>query len=482
MPKIYAAALAISGIHYAGWIPSGQWQTSTNFYGGLWNPSGWARQAGMRSNYSNHYWEWSPSRGNAPPIRENAAVGIGMNVYYGGVQGGASGGASAMSVVLKDQYPPADIHFNGLFETRDRTTGVASGLKGTTVSSPLRETAWFDPTKSDIWMKSRAWDQGLGVKYLEIVRQGRDTAGSALPWGQADVVLTGGDIYSPADCDGKEVYDDKCVATYESPAAGAAVPTDAANQIPEGITELRLKARDLSGNVGWGHHLNPDPSLPPRTDGWVNLKVDKTDPVINVPAVSTIDGQTLYGSSYRITIDATDGSTSTPKDQRSGVVGMTVTVDGVAQTLYGADGGGKTIPVWSCTNSCGRNVWFDLKTWEGSLGGEHTIRITAWDAVGRTAEKILKPTYYPTSIRHGGANGAVDTPAEVTAVRNEIQSQSVDVGDATWWALMQTDRVYVASVDDPADPQQMCREAFADSIEGTRSFRARARPRPLLRP
>lgn len=195
-------------------------------------------------------------------------------------------------------------------------------------------------------------------------------------------------------------------------------------QLPEGITTVRVRAKDINDKFGYGTPFK--------------IKHDETGPSIEVPQESTLN-QTLYGSSYRFSITARDGSSASPGAQRSGVTKMRITVDGVEKRLIDSDGVSKLSPTWACTNSCSRTVDFNLITHTaGDFGGEHTIKVEAWDAVGHRTAKYLYPTYFPTSILFGGSNGDLDTEAEVDEAIAALGGSSIR--EQRWAGLMDDDK------------------------------------------
>jgi hypothetical protein len=82
----------------------------------------------------------------------------------------------------------------------------------------------------------------------------------------------------------------------------------------------------------------------------------------------------------------------------------------------------------------------------------------------------LRPTYWPTSNRYGGTNGTIDESSEVAALRQYLDGRSVTTGDADWWAVEPSERVFIRDTGDPTDVQQMCREGFALDRDGYDDF------------
>jgi hypothetical protein len=144
---------------------------------------------------------------------------------------------------------------------------------------------------------------------------------------------------------------------------------------------------------------------------------------------------------------------------------MRITVDGAEQPILDS-AAWRYSPEWSCANSCARAVYFDLRTYDlGDFGGQHEIKIEAWDALGHATVKTLRPTYYPTSVRFGGIDGRVNSVDEVRSYLTTAEASEVGLGDDLWRALMASDRTYVAAQALAIDPQQMCREEMGDNYD-----------------
>ena len=439
----YISELAISGVNHAAY--------ATAAFGGVVGPPGWVVSAFQDNNWTGGYWEWSTARGNAVPRYDDDKVVVGMMSRFNGNYAYGTAGARGVSVILRDGWTPDPVSFTHI--SVRKPDGTAPGVQWRT-GQAVPETVWFDPATDDLAVQAQATDLGLGLKMVALVRRGATPSNDQWIWGPTFECK--GDAYSV------------CPGYWKNPSVETVQP-QYEYLLPEGVSDVWLRADDINGLSGYGHPYGAA-GKPQGTYGVTRLRVDRTAPVIDVPQEAMLN-QTLYGSSYRFSITARDGTAgSTLAWHGSGVTRMRITVDGNEKPLILGDNVSKTSPEWTCDSNCARTVEFDLKTWEQGFGGQHEIKIEAWDALGHRSEKNLKPTYYPTSIRHGGVNGIVDTATEVSATRNEIQAQAVDLGDRIWWALMPADRTYVAADGDPTDPQQMCREAFTDSIEGYESF------------
>ena len=325
----YATALAISGVTHGGWTPSGQSQTVTNVYGGLWAPGGWVRQAGSRYNILDTYWEWSPARGNPPAKRLLGEIGVGMNVYADSYPPYGSSGVKGVSVVMRDDEPP--------------TIGLAAHSPAT-LAPNYDSTPWTNQAPS---MKFTYADKGLGVSEYWVT------------------TASGVRVHSPPSVCTEQAVD-PCPTTAKT--TGWTGLTGY-GQLGDGITSMRAEVKDISGNSG--------------TSPYWYLKLDRGAPKITFSGELVNErAQGLSGPSYDVRIHAADGDQSSNAARRAGVERVDVYVDDEWKAASETS---------SCTlsDSCGAAV--DLKITDtmvaDPLHGGHTITAIARDRVGNVSSQ-----------------------------------------------------------------------------------------------
>lgn len=143
--------------------------------------------------------------------------------------------------------------------------------------------------------------------------------------------------------------------------------TYSSSAMSEGRNTVQASAKDVVGN--WSANQNWD------------VKVDRSPPVIALSGSlkqAADSGQTLDQESYQLIVDATDGSTSSALQERSGVKLIEIQVDGVPQHFS---------PEQSCPQgSCSlRDTW----TFENDdyAEGQHTVTAIAEDQLGHQSQQ-----------------------------------------------------------------------------------------------
>lgn len=141
----------------------------------------------------------------------------------------------------------------------------------------------------------------------------------------------------------------------------------------EGRTTLALSGVDVIGHEG---------STVQREQ-----RIDRTPPNVQLSgALSAAVGQggspppVLYGDAYDLKVIASDGATSSPSAERSGVKSLTISVDG-SQKFHNAI---------SCPNgSCGRDWSWTFRP-DDYPDGLHTVLVSVSDQLGHVWQKSLR--------------------------------------------------------------------------------------------
>jgi VCBS repeat protein len=136
---------------------------------------------------------------------------------------------------------------------------------------------------------------------------------------------------------------------------------------PEGASTYTTTTTDLVGNS------NNGPS-------WT-ARVDNSPPVLGPLSGSLWDARrsTLDPSTtYTLNVSATDGSTSTPAAERSGVASIDISVDGQSEEYVSQD----------CTAATGSCSLSDTSTLDASTltAGTHTVDVAATDQLGHQSQ------------------------------------------------------------------------------------------------
>lgn len=154
-----------------------------------------------------------------------------------------------------------------------------------------------------------------------------------------------------------------CPRTWQSTDTGPPALNYEPSVLPQGINYLKVTAEDPLGNV----------SQP----AYAQVKVDHTAPGVGLSG--TLTEQSTLGTkwpSYKLKVDATDGTTESP---RSGVAKTVIEVDGEVVD--------ETTPGCSTRNCAISREWtLDASQY---AAGQHTVKVTATDAVGLAASKTL---------------------------------------------------------------------------------------------
>lgn len=220
------------------------------------------------------------------------------------------------------------------------------------VSPP--STAWRDDGGGTQTLSALGTDAGLGIKALEL---GGTSAGT---------------VRVEHSCTGRR--EAVCPSSWQRSINYA---------VTEGRSTLTLTGEDIIG-----HRTSGPPSLVQR--------IDRTAPSVSLLGTlhdaaqggSEASPAFLYGPSYGLQIQATDGSTAAPGAERSGVKDLTISVDGSA--VY-------TPPAISCPDgSCSASWNWTLAT-DSYADAVHTITVTVRDQLNHPFQR----TYFVEIDRRG---------------------------------------------------------------------------------
>lgn len=218
------------------------------------------------------------------------------------------------------------------------------------ISSP---SGWVDQTASPVGFTVS--DSGLGVSSLTTT----DRQTPQHSW------------TTSAGCAGTN--DNPCPHTWKSTDAGRPALKYEPSVLPTGVDMLDVTATDPVGNLS--------------TSSAVQVKVDHTAPTVSLSG--TMTEQATLGTSrprYAIKATALDGTEASPQ---SGVASVKISVDGKQVQL--------TQPGCS-TQNCQLSSEWTLNASSYSVG-QHTVAVTATDAVGRSTTKEITIQIQPDTTK-----------------------------------------------------------------------------------
>lgn len=189
-----------------------------------------------------------------------------------------------------------------------------------------------------------------------------------------------------------------------------------APEMPEGIVKPSGWATDALGNLA-------------VKSEW-QLKVDRSAPVLNLSgSLKQADdaGGPLTQQTYQLTVNATDGSTALPSQQRSGVKRIEIYVDDIAQIFT---------PDQLCpAGNCSRATTFEFVSDDYSEG-QHTVKVVAEDQLGHRSQQSLTFTtehqFNPTDNDEPVLNVQIGPPVppsnnfEVTITGTDVGGSGVE--------------------------------------------------------
>lgn len=271
--------------------------------------------------------------------------------------------------------------------TGQRHTGGLAGMGGAWIQvndlyPPTVEpaihwptTGWMNPDLEVPWVQLKMHDDGLGLWGYKVVR--------------AD---TGQEL--------TKVYNAGCTGAKGAPCYADIdtqfFPLVNAKTLPEGTVSLRAEVEDITekkSSTNWTYKID---KTPPRIDPYGDLW--------------NLRGQTLTSRRVWFQARALDDPPAGQASNfaRSGVASLIVKVDGIVKATFGS--ADRSCDATTCTIDKGFTLATDTP---GDLGGEHKIRLEAYDAASNPAPPVeFSVYYYPTSLWYGGANGAIDTSGE----------------------------------------------------------------------
>lgn len=323
-----------------GWMVgfTGIWSATTR----NWTPNGIAYLTGSEdgSNDTSLTHHWNALFGSGGASNQVAAFGLTslaattptnvINTYMG-----------AAIMKLEDPEPPAPLQ-------NTTPTGVTGWAKAS-------DTYTFAPS---------ATDPGLGVRALEL----KMPPGSTAPDQSRNGYCQGG-VNAPCATNGftlkpgtpRNAYDLYPTSWGTITAPPFEVP---AAQLPEGSSNITLRAQDVMG--GPGH----------QTDATIPVKLDRTPPRVTALSGRVREGAALPSGVFDLTIDAVDTGAGGAENS------------GVKAFEYKVDGGSWTTAVATCTSGpCSYTFSVDTREGSGLSEGRHEVVIRVTDGVAQYGEK-----------------------------------------------------------------------------------------------
>lgn len=299
------------------------------FYAGIWSP-GCCWRAYDQWGHSAHY-SWTQNA-NAAADNTQAVLGIITNGGTGSYYDGGIAGLDGASITVNDNYPPNNVDLNSF----------TPGLQNSSIGSPHRESAWHNMISAPPSLSAKAQDRGLGLQKLTL-----NSVDNKILWTGINSTCTG-------------LKNWNCPTTLQTTTQTAATGMW---QLPEGISEARVVAADVTGKVTAGTTIN--------------LKNDTSAPTIAVGGPGWTDRALLRRASG-VDITASDGTPGgTAAQQRSGVASIEVRVDEVIvpHVVTSAACSGNSCPL------SGRAVIDAYSLSEGT----HKISVRATDKLGHSS-------------------------------------------------------------------------------------------------
>jgi hypothetical protein len=260
--------------------------------------------------------------------------------------------------------------------------------------------AWMD--SSPVRLNVSATDPGLGIKSFKAAAT--NTAGKEQEW------------WTSHSCTGLRAK--PCPASWNLNELSQPILSYNPAVLPEGVNTLNVTAYDAT-------------QKPSTKTSNMTIRVDHAAPTIKLSGSLTEQGS--LGASrprYKLRVDASDGDAT---NQRSGVVGLTVKIDGKQVDSYQPG---------CATQSC--SAWAEYTfTSSGYSFGKHVLAVQATDALGHSGTKeinfeIVKDEKAPSigitgklvedavaGPYSGAALSATDSGAGVTSLKLEIDDETI---------------------------------------------------------
>jgi hypothetical protein len=238
---------------------------------------------------------------------------------------------------------------------------------------------------------ARATDQGVGVKYFNLA--GPNASGQ---WALLDQATHG--------CNGDR--GDRCPKDLTS--TDTRMDHQISYTLPEGSNTVQLGASDYTWRT----------STP---ISWTQ-KIDRSAPALSLSGTLWDHRgdypQILPAGSYTLSVAATDGSTSSPAAQRSGVKRITITVDGLP---------GQTTPDQACVaGSCPLSTNWTLDT-SALTPGPHTVEVKATDQLGHQSSQAFQIMLDPrvTPVQNCGPSPTAESDTTIDEVELAVDPSVV---------------------------------------------------------
>jgi hypothetical protein len=317
------------------------------FYAGIWSP-GCCWRAYDQWGHSAHY-SWTQNA-NANADNTQAVLGIITNGGTGNYYDGGIAGLDGASITVNDNYAPTNVAL----------VSFTPGLQSSSIGSPYRESVWHDMNLAPPSMSAQAQDRGLGLQKISL----NDSLNRWVLWTGLNSTCTG-------------LKNWNCPTTLQTTAQSAATTMW---QLPQGITEARPAAADVTGKVSYGTPIN--------------LKNDTSAPGVTLSGPMWDQRDTPIGTeSISLHLKATDGSQDSLANRRSGVKKVEIYVDG--EFRY------STASQACAADSCPMEFDWTLSLDDLSgVDGAHEVKAIAEDQLGHRSPGTIVEPYFD----HGDAD------------------------------------------------------------------------------
>lgn len=303
--------------------------------------------------------------------------------FTGNYWNGGMHGLEGAYIVVNDRFNPENILLKS----------ITPALIGSTWGSPWSETPWMNVNSVPPQLAAHAEDRGLGLTDISLVD-------SLQRW----TLWTG----FGSNCTGSRTSNPMCPLSQDTPVSYAT----AAYQLPEGITEVRLRAKDINDRYGYGTPFH--------------IKNDRSAPVIELSGPLYANrSQRLGGSTYQLHSKAVDGSTASPSTRRSGAKRIDVYIDGVLKASTGDRACGAA---GSCVVE--HDFYLTDESVLEPLQGLHIAKVVAYDQLGHSSSssfyfELDRPYEQSYLVANAG-------PADLSAVTGDLGTEACTADPARY--------------------------------------------------
>ena len=331
---------------------------NTYAYAGVWNINCGCWQAFYEWGNAAH-WTFEQPAGHTTSRSQPY---FGLRTQGDGVRGsggffGAPGGHSGLEgavVYLNDAYDPrASLQYHSDFVTSNATR-------------------WFASNPVNLTWRLQLDDAGLGIWKYTVIRPDTGT------------YLTGEPSYACGGGGGAR----SCPKSLLTPTHY--YWQDALNALPEGAAPVQGKVWDINERVGY--------------TPWWYIRIDRSAPTVDLTGALVTGEQTpIVAGQASLHINARDGSTASPAQQRSGIKRVEVWVNNKLAYTTG--------DLACASGSCAKEFDWTLRRADFDwVSGAYVVTVVAVDQLGNSTSRTIRPYFEVDDLA-----GAVDVAGEPEA-------------------------------------------------------------------